>query len=394
MPLRTAVLAPFLALLVTACSDGTAEHAAVSQARSAAPAEAPATRPATATTPRLHVQPPAPAPPPFAARALGVLANGAAALPAPPEPAEDGEPDIEEEKPTEEPRELGGYLLSPEFRWFLRYPRVDPAVQFSCGSTFRRDESTLLALLDRADDEDAVVALAALLHVRAPRGVEAQWRALCRLQLLHGDDPLWSETLAALRRPFTPQAIDAALAATPPEGRYDEARAIEWSARAAGVTRHRGALPRLVELSRGEHLDTSLAAERSLEDFPGPEGDAALAACLVGWRYDAYVRAGRALAERNGDLVRATLSTADVPADAQREVGLLLAGLRDPAAVPHLCASVGKAAIVDGKMFDAIEQLATAEQLALVDALPATVRDTQRERAERVVAAVRARLGL
>jgi hypothetical protein len=145
-------------------------------------------------------------------------------------------------------------------------------------------------------------------------------------------------------------------------------------------------------LSRCDHLDVSLAAERSLEDFPGPAGDRALADCLLGWRYDAYVRAGYALVERDAGLLAQTLIAAAVPKDCAYQAGLLLAGVGNAAAVPHLCASVGHTAIVDGKMFEAIESLATLEQLPLVEALPATVRDEQRERATNVLAAVRARL--
>lgn len=284
-------------------------------------------------------------------------------------------------------------LSAKSLRLFLEYPVIDSAVRFSCSLSQHDDEWDLVAALESGADEDAVLALAALIRVRAPRHIEEQWRALARLGLRRRDDPGWTDTLAELRRPFTPEAIDEALRAVPPTERHGTAPAIEWSARAAGVTQHAGAIARLVELSRGDHLDVSLAAGRSLQDFPGPEGDRALVQCILGWRYDAWIRAANALFARSPALLERTLLDADVPTGARRDVGLQLAKLHNPAAVPHLCATVGKTGIVDGKMFDAIEELATDAQWPLVEALPDAVRSEQRERAARAVAAVRARLG-
>jgi hypothetical protein len=82
-----------------------------------------------------------------------------------------------------------------------------------------------------------------------------------------------------------------------------------------------------------------------------------------------------------------------VPDDRKRDAGRMLARIRNTAAVPFLCKTVGKTAMVDADMFDSIEELATDEQLPLVDALPSSVRAEQRDRAKQVVAAVHARLG-
>ena len=87
-----------------------------------------------------------------------------------------------------------------------------------------------------------------------------------------------------------------------------------------------------------------------------------------------------------------TLLATEVPADDRWYFGQLLARLEHPAAVPHLCASVGSRAIIDREMFDAVERLATDDHWPLVVELPNTVRPEQRERAAAVVAAVRARL--
>src|SRR5205085_5460349 len=119
------------------------------------------------------------------------------------------------------------------------------------------------------------------------------------LRELVGAGPL----LDGLQAQFSEDVVLRALEVAPPEDRYRHDSLLEWHVRAAGVTRCRRALPTLVRLSRSEHLGTSLAAERSLEDFDGDEGDQALAQCLLGWQYDAYIRAGRALLERNKPLL-------------------------------------------------------------------------------------------
>lgn len=351
----------------------------------------PSTSARPVSVPRVRATPEAAAPvavPAELALAAGILRDGADAIP---------ETKVAEHDDREGEDRAGERSFdvtdTRSLRRFLEHPGVNDAVQFGCCVYSHPEEDGLVAAMTQARDEVAVVALAVLVRVRAPRETEDEWRALCRLELRHGDDPAWSGALRELRVPFTPHAIEDALRPDPPADPYGGSPALEWAARAAGVTRHVDVLPRLVELSRGSHLDVSLAAERSLEDFPGPDGDRALAECLLGWQYDAYVRAGRALGERNPQLLEKTLVGAAVPEGARYQAGLLLASVGNAAAVPHLCASVGQIAIVDGKMFDAIEKLATEEQLPLVDALPSSVRGEQRARAKSVAAAVHARLG-
>jgi hypothetical protein len=133
---------------------------------------------------------------------------------------------------------------------FLDHPYVAPAVQFSCVPYFPDEERDIATALESASesDEHKVLALAALLRARAPREVEVQWRTLCLLDLRHRDDPGWTAALRELRAPFAPPAIDEALRAAPPAEEFGDAPALEWAARAAGVTLCTTALPRLVEL--------------------------------------------------------------------------------------------------------------------------------------------------
>jgi hypothetical protein len=245
-----------------------------------------------------------------------------------------------------------------ELRRFLESRTATPAVQAGCSRWFGYDVELVPDLMQApAHDERAAVSLAALVQVRAPRDVAQQWECLTGLRERHGDDPAWSDLLRELSAPFAPAAIDAALRAEPPTAdTYINTTMLEWAVRAAGVTRHAGAMPRLVELATNGDFRVSPAAELSLADFPGTDA-------------------------------------AEVRAKRRREDGLLFARFGSSASVPHLCATVGRTDVVDGEMFDAIARLATAEQLPLVDALPSSVRDEQRERAKSVVDAVHARLG-
>jgi hypothetical protein len=73
-------------------------------------------------------------------------------------------------------------------------------------------------------------------------------------------------------------------------------------------------LPRLAGLCGHDHLETSLAAERSIEEFTGIRGDEALVACTRGNRHAAH-RAMSTLIRRNPDLARRVLLAMPIPTD-------------------------------------------------------------------------------
>jgi hypothetical protein len=277
-------------------------------------------------------------------------------------------------------------------REFLRWPSVRDAVQFSCVSGGHAAEEWIEAGLDDPDPVVRLRALLVLVRAHAPRTVDKQWATLQELRPTFAGGP-FAQVVGRLETEFAPSTIDTALAGAAPGARYSSAHDFEWFVRAAGVSGHRGALARLAELSASDNLQTSLAAERSLEDFEGPYANAALARCIRNWAYDAGMRAGWTLARRDPELLRSVLLSPDFPTDRAYIRGRMLAALDDPRSVPILCATVAGIAIVDGEMFDQIERLATTEHLELVAALPAQVRDNQRERAASVVANVKQRLG-
>ncbi|MBL8736696.1 MAG: hypothetical protein JNL12_09740 [Planctomycetes bacterium] len=273
-------------------------------------------------------------------------------------------------------------------REFLESPEVADAVLSGCGEPPYPMEERLVSILDRGHDDERALALSVLVRVRAPRHIVRQWQSLHDLEQRHGADSAWSPLLAALREPFAPNQLGAVLR---------RERILDcvhpWAIRAVGVTGCRQLLPRVAVWARHADWSVAEAAETSLDEFTGLEADQALADCLVafgavaGW-------AGHDLLRRDPALLTRTLLAAEVPASEQDRVGLLLARLEHPAAVPHLCASVGSRAIIGREMFDAIERLATADHWPLVEALPNSVRPEQRERATAVVTAVRARLKL
>ena len=113
---------------------------------------------------------------------------------------------------------------------------------------------------------------------------------------------------------------------------------------------------------------------------------------MLAWRFNASLAAASALFTRSPELLRSTLLSADPPKNMLCWKGVYLATLEDPRAVPILCETVPKRFMMDDSMFDAIERLAQPEHLPAVAALLASVREEQRERAARAVAAVRARL--
>jgi hypothetical protein len=330
--------------------------------------------------------------------ALRILRDGATALP-------EDEPGTAPEAVTDwaayEAAEVGecepssltqtARLGPSALRGFLAWPIVEPAVESGCWRTVYPMEERLVALLDGRNDEERALALSALVRVRAPRHVARQWQVLHELELRHGTDPVWAPLVAALREPFAAERLDAVLRRELSTDRLELHEAHQWAVRAVGVTGCHSLLARVAVWSRSANVFVAEAAEQSLDELPGPDADQALADCLAdfgpaaGW-------AGHDLLRRNPALLTRTLLAAEVPASHRDRVGLLLARLAHPAAVPHLCASVGSRAIIDREMFDAIERLATDDHWPLVAALPSTVRAEQQERAAAVVAAVRQRL--
>lgn len=276
-------------------------------------------------------------------------------------------------------------------RHFLASPFVDSAVPLGFLDTQLAMENRLVALLDSGHDEDRGLALAVLVRVRAPRHIVRQWRVIGELDQRHGSDPAWTPLLVALREPFLPDRLEAALLPPPPSAPYGSHGPSEWAARAVGVTECGSLLPQLAVRSRSANVFAAQAALCSLEEMRGPDADRALAGCLLAWGPGSE-QAARALWSRDPALLARTLLAAEVPAANRYFVGRLLADLEQPAAVPHLCATVGTMSRVDRGMFDAIERLATVDHWPLVEALPNTVRAEQQERAAAVVAAVRARL--
>lgn len=271
-------------------------------------------------------------------------------------------------------------------REFLDLPMVGSAVRSGCSDMPYPMEERLVAILDRGDDEDRALALAVLVRVRAPRHILRQWQVLHELDERHGADPAWSPLLRALREPFRPDQLEAVLRL---ERILDPVH--PWAIRAVGVTGCRQLLPRVAVWSRNADWFVAHAAETSLDEFPGPEADQALAECLVGFGPVAGW-AGHDLLRRDPALLTRALLAAEVPASERFLVGQLLAKVEHPAAVPHLCATVRSMSRVDREMFDAIERLATDDHWPLVAALPSAVRAEQQERAAAVVAAVRQRL--
>jgi hypothetical protein len=272
-------------------------------------------------------------------------------------------------------------------RDFLRHPNLKPVVQFSCARVATPYEDALEEVLAGGTPEVRLQALAVLMRLRAPSSVALQWKVLNELRLLD-DRPAWQPLLVEWASCFEPGPLMKKVREVPPQDRYDNSAATRpylWSIRALGVIGHREALPRLAELSRSDHLYTSLAAERSIEDFTGPEAERALVECLLGWQYDAYVRAGHALLDRNRDLLRAALRSADPPEGRRYWQGIFLARCDDPAAVPILCQAAPNVALVDREIFAHIARLGQAEHRTMIESLLRRVRKDQRELAEKTV---------
>ncbi len=297
---------------------------------------------------------------------------------------------------------VAGALKQPDFagkalaytRSFLSSPHLRPVVQFSCARSPTEAEDFFSArLVDSAHPMIQLQALVALMIVEAPGSVKAQWSALQALKRLDRKETLWLPLIAELEDRFSEERVSKVIAKAPPMDQYErEPRRYFWAIRAAGVRRLKSALDRLKELSRSEQLYTSLAAECSLSEFPGADGDEALAHCMTGWRYNAANKAGYALAKRNPKLLLKTLLNTEIPESFRWQAGLLLAQCDCPEAVPLLCEAVGNRALIDGEMFRQIERLATRAHLDILTALPGKVRPEQRKLAEAALAKLRERL--
>ena len=324
------------------------------------------------------------------------------AAPAPPSSHVAGEIVEEGELEDEEIEEGEEVLVAPThtvFRGldrhsasFLRPPvYAQGAVQFSCAVTAWPDEAHHVNALSDEDPLVRLQALVVLMKVRAPRSIEAQWQTLQGLDALP-DEPGAARLLGELFAAFAYPALRPHLARTPPESDYDDDHAQQWAARAAGLLQQWDALPRLRVLSGSMNLGTSLAAERALVMFPGPEADQALRHCVVVGRYNAWIHAASALFRRDPRLLEETLLHDD-PQGARYQVAIFLGRLGNPLCVPMLCEEVARVNRIDEEMFALIEALAEDTHRALVRALPARVRPDQRDRAEAVRAAVLRRLG-
>ena len=217
--------------------------------------------------------------------------------------------------------------------YFLQHPSLQPAVQFGCVRRIVRREERVIAALDGDDDAVSLLALAALVRVQSPSSVEQQ---LATLKRLEAERPDYERALKKVRARFSKKVVAKAIAENPPADRYERANALSWSIRAAGSLGYRTTLPRLASLCVSDHLRTSLAAERSIEDFTGPKAEAALASCVRGWRYNAADRAFSALAERNEAFARETLLAIEVPADKLGRYADKLVTVANLDAVPRL----------------------------------------------------------
>ncbi len=218
-------------------------------------------------------------------------------------------------------------------------------------------EGALEDALQKASPRIQIQALAILLRIRAPASVHLQCEAIQRLKRLKiGGE--WASVLSIMETRFFPEGVMKEIQADPAAFSYLEKHEYFWSLRAAGVLQLWAALPRLKELSVSDDLDTALVAERSLEDFEGSQGDQALVHCLLGWKYDVFVRAANALLKRNKVLLSQTLSNTVAPRDWRYWQGIFLARCEHPAAVHLLCSSP-RVAIMERGLYEQIRRLAS-----------------------------------
>ncbi len=265
---------------------------------------------------------------------------------------------------------------------FLESPDMQPSVQFSCAVMSTPGEARLTKALSSRDHARALIALAALVHVHSPSTVDAQLAALGRLRAAR---PKWTPTLREIESRFEPEALTAAIEQDPPaDDRYGDVPALEWAIVATGARTQETALLRLAVLCKSDHLHTSLAAERSIEDFRGPPAEAALASCIEGWRYNAADRAFDALRDRNPALARkALIGMALPPEDTLYRYADALVDVAAPAVVTRLIAVIPD---LDnpGRAIGALESHAAPRHHAGIRRLASQVDERHRERLERL----------
>jgi len=267
---------------------------------------------------------------------------------------------------------------------FLRSPDLQPAVQYGCVRNWTPFEDALITALKESDLALRAQALAVLLRVRSPSSVRDQRTTLDELKRSRPHRS-WESIIAKMESFYDPRELHVGIAGAPPHDPFvDRGFPLAWSIRAAGVTKLDRAIPRLRELSVSTNFDTALAAERSLEDFEGPEADEALAHCLLAWSA-ACDRAGDALAERNKPYLKQILSNIIAPPNYRYWQAILLARAGSVDAVPILLSEVHKMAMIDREMFEHIGRLAQPRHRELIDTLPGRVRPEQADDAQAAV---------
>ncbi len=282
-----------------------------------------------------------------------------------------------------EPETFQGFDLA--CMYFLQYPDLQPAVQFSCAIRVRTAESRLKYALSHPDRYVRLQALVLLMRVRAPSSVCKQFVALTGLRTSETDSRARA-LLEELGSCFAPSVLLQRMKS------IRSACDAEWLCMAVGMLGIREALPYLTEAAEADLMPDNLAAERAIERFEGVEADRALAATVAAWHYSVSMHAAEALLKRSPDLLHDTLRSSPAPESLDYFQGLYLARLNDPSAVPILCRTVGKVGIIDDEMFQHIGRLAAEEHRAIVENLPTLVRPEQRAMAEGALAAFTERI--
>lgn len=291
---------------------------------------------------------------------------------------------------------------------FLRGDRVMPAVQFTCVRYMDYYEDALVEALSKGSFDLKIKALAVLMRVRAPRSVPEQWAAIQALRndVRYQNHQLVKALCDDLDSAFSREKIAAALKEEPPpeempkkvgstaedmEAFKRQRNDYQWCLRAAGATQQKDLLARVAQIAASQDLYISLAAERSLEDFEGPDAEQALAKCIKGWCYNTYIHAASALLKRNKPLLVKTLKENEVPHAARYQQGLFLARCDDPDAVPILCETLPKYQIIDVEIFEQVDRLALPEHVKAIEKMVESVRDNQKVKAKEVLENCRAR---
>lgn len=208
-----------------------------------------------------------------------------------------------------------------------------PVVQFGCWSAPHPIEDSLEAGLQGSEDGKRLAALDRLVEVFAPSSVALQYAAYLDLKEKY---PQHASVLAASQA-FNREWISSVVFRSAPADEYSsDSYQFYWCIRAAGVLKMRELLPRLLELSAAGNLYTTLAAERSIEDFDGPEGEEALLHVISLWKYNAFQHAAAAMIERNPERLSYTLEQIAPPAKYHYSYALILARCGNAKAVPHL----------------------------------------------------------